>query len=222
LKRGIIDYMGKYPVYLELKDRRVVIIGAGAVALRKAKTLLEAKARLVIVDEKIDDMLAALCRNANAELIRSRYSKEYLLGAVLVIAATNDEKINKQIYKDCQELEILCNVVDQPQACDFFGPATVRRGNLQIAVATNGNCPAYAGHIKKKLEKIFTEKHGQFLDELQIFRTQMFEQICDPAQRKTILGKLVADESFDYFLENGPSAWQSYAGKIITEYRNKL
>ena len=209
--------MAKYPIYLELSGRRVVIIGAGPVAVRKAQTLLEAGARLIIIAEQINDMPASLCSGSDAELIKSRYSKEYLAGAVLVIAATNKPKLNEQIYKDCQKLEILCNVVDEPQLCDFFVPAVTKRGGLQIAVGTDGHCPAYAGHIRKKLEKIFTDKHGEFLAELEPLRKQIIENMPDPADRKTLLGQLVNDKSFEYFTQNGPDKWRDYANQLISK-----
>ncbi|MHC4648256.1 MAG: precorrin-2 dehydrogenase/sirohydrochlorin ferrochelatase family protein, partial [Planctomycetota bacterium] len=110
--------------------------------------MLEAGARLLVVAEHIDDMMMALCRGKDAKLIKSKYSRDYLVGAWLVIAATNDHAVNKRIYHDCQELEIWCNVVDEPQFCDFYVPALVRRGSLQIAIATEGDCPAYAGHLR--------------------------------------------------------------------------
>ncbi len=209
--------MAKYPIYLELSGRRVVIIGAGPVAVRKARTVLEAGARLVIIAEQINDMPAWLCSDNNAELVKSRYSKEYLAGAVLVIASTNKSKLNKQIYKDCQELEILCNVVDVPELCDFFVPAVTKYGGLQIAVGTDGHCPAYAGHIRKKLEKIFTAKHGEFLAELGPLRKQIIENVPDAADRKTLLGQLVGDKSFEYFTENGPDKWRGYANELISK-----
>jgi precorrin-2 dehydrogenase/sirohydrochlorin ferrochelatase len=187
--------MAKYPIYLELSGRRAVIIGAGAVAARKAQSLLDAGARLVIVAEHINDMLTALCQGTNAKLIESRYSKDYLVGAVLAIAATNNRQLNKRIYNDCQELEILCNVVDEPELCDFFVPAVVKRGDLQIAVATEGDCPAYAGHVRKKLEQTFTDKHGQFLAELETLRKHIIKQVSDPTDRKSLLGQLVDDKS---------------------------
>ena len=208
--------MAKYPIYLELSGRRVVVIGAGAVAARKAQSLLDAGARLVIVAEHINDMLTALCQGTNAKLIESKYSKDYLAGAVFAIAATNNSQLNKQIYKDCQELEILCNVVDEPELCDFFVPAVVKRGDLQIAIGTEGNCPAYAGHLRKKLEQTFTEKHGEFLAELEAFRKYIIEQVRNPTDRKTLLGQLVDDKSFGYFVENGPAKWRLFADKLIS------
>ena len=212
--------MPKYPIFLELKDRRVVVIGGGNVATRKAQSLLDAGARLVLVAEKINDTLINLCQNKNAEVIKSRYSKNYLSRAVLAIAATNDHQLNHRIYKDCQELEILCNVVDEPQMCDFFVPAVVKCRDLQIAIGTEGACPAYSGHLRKKLEQLFTEQHGQFLAELQDFRKHIIESITDLNSRKALLGELAGDESFEYFIENGPTAWHDRAEKILNSYRS--
>ena len=213
--------MAKYPIFLELAGRRVVVIGAGAVAARKAQMLLAAGARLVVIADEIDAALTALCKGTNAELIKSKYSKNYLVGAVLVIAATNDNQLNKRIYKDCQELEILCNVADNPDLCDFFVPAVVKHGDLQIAIGTEGHCPAYAGHIRKKIEKIFTEKHGEFLAELEKLRKCVIEDVPDKGRRKALLGKLVDDKSFEYFIENGPAKWYDRAEKIIKEYQTQ-
>ncbi len=210
--------MAKYPIFLELTGRRVVLIGAGAVAVRKARSLLAAGARLVVVAEKIDDVLTDLCTGTGAELIRSKYSKDYLAGAVLTIAATNNQQLNRRIYEDCQELEILCNVVDQPELCDFFIPAIVKRGDLQIAIGTEGHSPAYAGHIRKKLEKIFTDKHGDFLAELESFRKHIIKDVPEQADRKVLLGELVDDKSFEYFLQNGQQAWRNYAEQTKQEY----
>jgi len=207
--------MAKYPIFLELGSRRVVVIGGGAVAVRKVQALLTAGARVVVVAERIDDMMTALCRGTDAELIKSKYSKNYLAGALLAIAATNNHELNKQIYKDCQELEVLCNVVDVPELCDFFVPAVVKRGNLQIAIGTEGQCPAYAGHTRKKLEAIFTEQHGEFLDELETLRKKIIQNVPDPADRKTALGQLADDESFEYFVENGSAQWHAFADELI-------
>jgi len=209
------DVMGKYPIFLELSGRRVVLIGGGAVAARKAQVLLAAGARLVVVAERIDEMLTVLCRDKTAELIRSKYARSYLAEAVLVVAATNNNQLNKKIYKDCQELEILCNVVDVPELCDFFVPAVVKRGSLQIAVSTDGYCPAYAGHLRKKLEAVFTEKHGEFLAELECMRQKIIAEIADPADRKTLLGRLVDEKSFEYFVENGPAEWRTFADELV-------
>jgi len=209
--------MAKYPIYLELAGRRVVVIGAGAVAARKAETLSTAGARVIVIAKDASQAFEKTCSKLNIELVISSYSKDYLAEAVLAIAATNDLNLNRRIYKDCQELEVLCNVVDQPDLCDFFVPAVVKRGPLQIAVGTDGNCPAYAGHLRKKLEDQFTEDHGRFVTKLESIRKRIIEDIPDGAKRKAILGQLAGDKSLEYFLTNGPAEWQSYANKIISQ-----
>ncbi|MBW7989052.1 MAG: bifunctional precorrin-2 dehydrogenase/sirohydrochlorin ferrochelatase [Planctomycetes bacterium] len=210
--------MAKYPIFLELGDRRSVVIGGGSVAARKAQALLNAGTRLVVVAERFDNMMTVVCKGKNAELIKSRYAKDYLAGAVLVIAATNNNQLNKQIYKDCQELEILCNVVDVPELCDFYVPAVVKRGDLQVAIGTEGRCPAYAGHIRKKLEQIFTEKHGQFLTELAELRKRIIKEVAEPADRKALLGELADDKSFEYFVENDQDQWRTFVEELINKF----
>jgi precorrin-2 dehydrogenase/sirohydrochlorin ferrochelatase len=214
--------MAKYPIFLELGGRRVVVVGGGAVAVQKAQALLAAGARVVVVSKDIDDALSILCQGANAEIIKSGYSKSYIAEAVLVIAATNDKQLNKQIYKDCQKLEILCNVVDAPELCDFIVPSVVKRGDLQVAIGTEGHCPAYAGHLRKKLEQTFTDKHGEFLAELENLRKRIIEDVPDQAERKILLGELVDDKSFEYFVQNGSEAWRDYAQEIVQGYLSKV
>jgi len=196
------------------------VIGGGSVAVRKVQALLSAGARIVVVAERIDDMMTALCAGTDVEIVKSRYSKNYLASALLAIAATNNNELNKRIYKDCQELEILCNVVDVPELCDFYVPAVVKRGALQIAISTDGGSPAYAGHIRKKLEKVFTERHGQFVAELEALRKRVIEELADPADRKAVFGELADDQSFQYFDEKGPEAWRDRAEKIILEHKS--
>ena len=212
--------MAKYPIFLELGGRRTVVVGGGAVAVRKAGALLDAGARMVVVAHKPCDAITELCTKHGAELIRSRYSKQYITGAVLVIAATNDPQVNEQVYRDCQSLEILCNVVDEPPFCDFFVPAVVKRGDLQIAIGTEGYSPAYAGHLRKKLEAMFTEEHGQFLSELDSIRREIVEKVA-ASDRKALLGKLVDDESFEFFRTNGATAWRQRAQDLVRSETTK-
>jgi precorrin-2 dehydrogenase/sirohydrochlorin ferrochelatase len=209
--------MAKYPIYLELSGRKTVVIGAGFVALRKVQALAEAGGRVTVVTEHIPANLKEAFLLTNAEIIISSYSKNYLAGATLCIAAINDTVVNQQVYTDCQELEVLCNVVDQPQLCDFFVPAVVKRGSLQIAIGTDGNCPAYAGHIRMKLETIFTNTHGQFAQELEKVRKHIITQIHNSNQRKAIMGDLASDESFDYFASQGSVKWHEHCRGRISD-----
>jgi siroheme synthase-like protein len=207
--------MYKYPIFLNLAGRKTVVIGAGSVGARKAQVLTETGARVVVVAPHFDEAFSVIANHPNVEVIQSRYSKEYLAGAVLVIAATNDSELNRQIYADCQELEVLCNVVDVPELCDFFVPAVVQRGPLQIAVSTDGNCPAYAGHVRRKLEDLFTEAHGRFVEDLEVLRRRIIQAVPDANRRKAVMGRLVGDESLEYYIRQGAEAWKARADQWI-------
>jgi precorrin-2 dehydrogenase / sirohydrochlorin ferrochelatase len=209
--------MSKYPIFLNLAGRKTVVIGAGSVGARKAQVLTETGARVVVVALHFDAAFSVIANHPNVEVIQSRYSKEYLAGAVLAIAATNDSGLNRQIFADCQQLEVLCNVVDVPELCDFFVPAVVQRGPLQIAVSTDGNCPAYAGHVRRKLEELFTEAHGRFVEDLEVLRRRIIQIVPDPDRRKALMGRLVGDESLEFYIRQGTPAWKVRAEEWITK-----
>ena len=210
--------MAKYPIYLDLKDKKVVVIGAGSVAERKVKSLCSAGAKVLVVAKDIDQDFAKSCEQESVKAISGSYSKEYLKGAVLAIAATDDTFLNKQVYNDCHKLSVLCNVVDVPELCDFYVPAVVKRGDLQIAVSTDGSCPAYAVRLRKKLEEIFTEDHARFITELKTAREKIIKRISDIGKRKEILQELVNDRSFECFVNQGPQAWQRQLQELIEQH----
>jgi precorrin-2 dehydrogenase/sirohydrochlorin ferrochelatase len=209
--------MAKYPIYLELKDTYAVVIGAGSVAARKAKTLVATGANVKVVARNIEPAFQELCEGLPIEIIQGDYSKEHLQDAFLVIAATNDNTLNTQIFEDCQALKTLCNVVDVPPLCNFYVPAVVQRGDLQVAISTNGKCPAYASHLRRKFQELITEDHGRFLKVLDYARQLVIQQI-PPAKRKSLLSQLADDDSYQYFLDNGDNAWKLMAQKRVDEH----
>lgn len=209
--------MPKFPIYLELSNRRAVVIGAGSVAARKVAALHDAGARIVVIAEHVKSTLEQAFQFPGVELVLDAYHKHYLAGATLAIAATNDPVLNRRVFLDCQELEVLCNVVDQPELCDFYMPAVVKRGDLQIAIGTDGHCPAYSGHLRRKLEESFTHEHGHFLEQLEKTRKQVIGQISNANRRKAVLGRLASDESFRIFTQDGAQAWMQYADEVIRQ-----
>ncbi len=210
--------MAKYPINLDLTEKRVVVIGAGSVAARKVISLCDANADILVIAEKIHHEFEQLCKDLPISIQQESYNPDHLENAVLAIAATSDNELNKQIYADCKTRNILCNVVDVPDLCDFYVPAVINRGSLQIAIGTDGKCPAYAAQIRRKLEKLFTEDNAKFLDELDAQRKIIVAGAIPPENRKPALKKLAADESFDFFVENGPRPWRQYAEKIIRQF----
>jgi precorrin-2 dehydrogenase/sirohydrochlorin ferrochelatase len=212
--------MAKYPINLDLAGKPVTVIGAGSVGARKICALCDAGAKVTVVSKNFASDFDNICQGLDIEVIKGIYKIEHIKDAVLAIAATDDRALNEEIYYDCQKAKVICNIVDVPDLCDFYVPAIVKRGDLQIAIGTDGKCPAYSGRIRRMLEEIFTEDHGKFLDELGAARVKTIANTPPPI-RMPILKKLSDDESYEFFLENGSEAWQKRADEIISSWPTK-
>ena len=209
--------MAKYPLYLELGGKRAVVIGAGSVGARKVKSLCDVGANVTVISKDVEGDFEDYCQGLDYRLSIEPYSKQHLEGTIIAIASTNNTELNRQIYNDCHELGVLCNVVDVPELCDFYVPALVSRGCLQIAIGTDGKSPAYAAFIRKKIEGMITEDHGRFVDELGVIRIEVIEKVR-LEDRKPILSELVNDDSFDCFLNEGLEKWRQMATELINRY----
>jgi siroheme synthase-like protein len=139
-----------YPIYLDLRDRPVLVVGAGKVALRKTKGLLDAGARVTVVAPQHDAAFVTL----PVRLLRRRFRTSDLSGAVLVFAATDDRRTNHRIAVAAQARGIFANIADSAAECAFLVPARVERGGVQIAVSTGGVNPRLAAELRRKLERI--------------------------------------------------------------------
>ncbi|HOG17338.1 MAG TPA: bifunctional precorrin-2 dehydrogenase/sirohydrochlorin ferrochelatase [Syntrophales bacterium] len=145
--------MRYYPVNLDIRGRRCVVIGGGAVAVRKVERLLECGAKITVVSEKLAPALVHLREKGAIEHVPSDYDGRHLRGAFLVVGATDRDDVNGRISDDCRRAGILVNIVDDPARCDFILPSLVQRGDLQIAVSTAGASPALAKKLRLELEE---------------------------------------------------------------------
>jgi siroheme synthase-like protein len=152
-----------YPAILLLDGRPAVVIGGGHVAERKVRTLLDAGARVRVVAEDPTRGIEARAERNEIELLRRRYAAGDLAGAAAVVAATDDEDVNKAVYAEATEAGIPVNVVDNVALCTFIAPSIVRRGDLVLAISTGGNAPALAVRIRERLEREFGEEYAAFL-----------------------------------------------------------
>jgi precorrin-2 dehydrogenase/sirohydrochlorin ferrochelatase len=179
-----------YLINLVLQDKPAVVVGAGSVALRKVHGLLEAGARVQVIAPKACEAISALAATGQVVLQHREYESGDLAGAVLVIAATSDESVNRQISADARSLGILVNVVDRPASCTFTLPAIVRRGDLSLAVATEGRCPALARALREELESRYTEDHARLLGVMGGLREGMMARGWDSPRIQTALSGL--------------------------------
>jgi len=181
--------MAHYPINLDLKGRRCLVIGGGSVAERKVETLLEFEAEVVVIAPEITAKLSDLASSGTIQHLAVSYlsdpsdSSDRLQGALLVFAATDDREVNKRVSADCQSRGILVNVVDDPELCTFFVPAIVQREDLIISISTSGRSPAMARWLRIRLEEALGPEYGQLADILGQLRSEVKAKYRDPGDR---------------------------------------
>ena len=142
--------MKHYPIFVDLKDRPVLVVGAGKVALRKTRGLVEAGARVTVVAPECEPEFESL----PVRLVRRRFRASDLAGTLLIFAATDDRMTNHRIGIAAKGKGVFANIADSAEECDFIVPARVQRGSVQIAVSTGGESPRLAADLRKKLEDL--------------------------------------------------------------------
>lgn len=155
--------MKYYPVYLNILDESCVVVGGGGVAERKVARLLESGARVTVVSRTLTERLDGIRRRNGIVHIDDEYRKEHLTGARIVIGATDDPAVNERLFRDCRELGIPVNIVDDPLRCDFILPAVAEQGDLSIAVSTAGKSPLLARRLREELEERYGPEYAVLL-----------------------------------------------------------
>lgn len=168
-----------YPVMLDLKNKEVLVVGAGKVAYRKIKNLIKAKAKITVVSNEFLEEFESL----NVNLIKDCYNEKYLKGKFLVIAATSNNKVNEKIAKDAKENSILCNVVDNKDISDFITPAVVSKEEVLISISTNGKYPALSKYIRKDLEDRYSNYTKEYLELLETLRLEVIKRNVDDKEK---------------------------------------
>jgi precorrin-2 dehydrogenase/sirohydrochlorin ferrochelatase len=194
------DSTNFYPVFLNLRGKKCVIVGAGEVAERKAARLLECGAAVSVIGRGPTPGLERLAREGRLEHVAADYDEtlvSLLRGACLVISATDDRSVNEAVRNAAARDDIPVNVVDDPQLCDFILPSIVQRGALQIAISTGGASPALSRKIRVDLEGEFGEEYALFLDVLAELRKRVLERGGRPSDNKRIFEAVVNSEALD-------------------------
>ncbi|MGP5103520.1 uroporphyrinogen-III C-methyltransferase [Psychrobacter celer] len=169
--------MNTFPLFFKLENRKVLIVGGGDVALRKADLLSRAGAAITILAPDISTEIQALLSDDKHELIYKNYNKSYMTGARVIIAATDDETLNHQIHADATALNIPVNVVDTPHLCDFIFPAIVDRNPIIIGISSNGKAPVLARLLRARLETLIPQGYGKLAKLAGEFRSEVKRKI---------------------------------------------
>jgi len=183
--------MRYYPIHLDIQDRNCLVVGGGGVGTRKVKTLLKCGAKVTVVSPEISDRLQNLAQSARLTLKPRPYRTEDIEGMFLVIGASDDETLNRQISSDAERRNTLCNIADRPEKCNFILPSILRRDDLVITVSTSGRSPALAKKLRKNLERRFGPEYGDFLKLMGAIRSKLLSQAHEPEVHKPLFEQLI-------------------------------
>ncbi|MGZ6193852.1 MAG: precorrin-2 dehydrogenase/sirohydrochlorin ferrochelatase family protein, partial [Candidatus Binataceae bacterium] len=176
--------MDWFPIFLALRDSSALMVGAGAVALRKTRQLLEGGCRVTVVAPRCDSEFEPLISAGKISWRTARFEPEMVIGHRLVIAATNDAELNRLVAASANRFGVLVNVVDDPSLCGFIMPAVVDRSPLVIALSTGGRAPILARQVKSSLEALLPGALGRLADFMGGWRAKVRRQVCRPEQRR--------------------------------------
>ena len=181
-----------YPIFLDVEDRGVTIIGGGNVCARKAETMLRYGARVTVVSPKFTDEIEKWAREGAIAIKRKAYDASDLEGASIVIASTDDQRVNEQIAADCRARKIPVNVVDVTPLCEFIVPAIVENGSVQIAISTGGKSPALARTLKEDLYRMVGTEYAEVNDALGSLRENAKKVLPTDLDRKAFFDGIIA------------------------------
>ncbi|MFD1140231.1 bifunctional precorrin-2 dehydrogenase/sirohydrochlorin ferrochelatase [Larkinella insperata] len=183
-----------FPIFLKIENLRTLVVGGGYVGLEKVTAILSngPDAPVTLVAPEIREEIKTLAdQHPNLQLIYDRYSPGYLANNDLVIVATNDKAVNAQIQADCKSHRILVNVADTPDLCDFYLSSVVKKGDLKIAISTNGKSPTFAKRFREVLEEILPDSLQGTLDNLQTIRNRLKGDFQEKLERLNEITKVM-------------------------------
>jgi len=206
-----------YPVFLNLENKKTVVIGGGKVAERKILSLLKAKADITVISPDITAKIAKEKQKGTIRHIKRRYRNGDITSAFLVIAATDSPRLNKLVS---DEAPCLVNAVDMPSLCNFIVPSVLQRGFLTIAISTSGVSPALSRSIRKEIEDIYGPEFSEYLKALQHIRAEAKNVITDQKKRGAFLKSVASAGMIRMLREKGAKETRIKAKALLKSPKN--
>ena len=180
-----------YPVFLKVEVLEVLIVGGGNVGLEKLTFLLKSSpsAKVTMVSKVFIPEVISLAEGYNVSLVNDAYHRTYLKGKQIVIATTDVLDVNLQVYNDCKKENILVNLADNPTYCDFYMGGIVSKGNVKIAISTNGKSPTAAKRLRQFFEEILPENMDELVENLNLYRKTLKGDFQDKVSKLNELTK---------------------------------
>ena len=207
--------MKTYPIMLNVEARLAVVVGGGAVGLRKVHSLRQAGARVRLVAPRLDDTSDL----EQVEVVQAPYQAGHLNGASIVFACTDDRELNSRIARDARAAGAWVNAADQPEDCDFFVPAVVGQGPVQIAIGTGGASPALAAALKETIASALPEAVGPYAEALADLRERLQATVADTRLRCSVLRRLVEQGGYETFRCGGAEALSQLLDKLLKDLK---
>lgn len=207
--------MKYYPVYLDIHDRNCLVVGGGRVGTRKVKGLLQSGAKVTVVSLDVTKAITTLADEKEIRLFERAYEVNDLEGHFMVIGATDNEALNRRIYGDAEKRNMLCNIADRPQACNFILPAVIRRGDLSIAISTSGKSPAFARFLRLKLEEEYGLEYADLLNLMGAIRKKLLAQDHAPEEHKPLFEALISGGLLELIRENNTTGIDALLTRIL-------
>jgi len=209
--------MRYYPVNLDIRNRNCLVVGGGDVGTRKVMTLLDCGAMVIVVSPAVTEKIEALSNKGLIKLERRGFEPTDLDQMFLVIGATDNPELNRQIHTGAERLGMLCNIADRPEVCNFILPAIVNRGDLIIAISTSGKSPAFAKKMRKDLEKKFGTEYAEFLTLMGGIRTKLLSEDHEPEAHKHLFENLIKRDVVALIKQHDIAAINSLLFEILGE-----
>ena len=203
-----------YPVNLDIKGRKCLVVGGGSVAYRKTKGLLMSGAVVKVVSPEFDKRFNGL---NGVELANRKFRPGDLNGIFLAYGATDDNAVNTYLSELCKRKKVLVNVVDVPKLCTFIVPSMVRRGGLTISISTSGASPSLSKEIRKELERLYPKDFAVFTAVLNKYRGKAIKYIVNPSTRRKVLKSIGNGAVIRTLRSNGVKAAIKRIDKIVKE-----
>ena len=184
-------------MFVKLEGERCLVVGAGKVGEAKIGGLLGTGASIGVIALDASNLVHEWARAGKITLQLRAFAPEDLDGVFLAVVATSSGPLNQAVYREAKRRRVLCNVVDVPELCDFYYPAVVRRGDLQIAVSTGGQSPSLAQKIRQQLESQFGPAYEEWVAKLGATRKRVLASDLDPPHKRELLKSLASREAFE-------------------------
>jgi precorrin-2 dehydrogenase/sirohydrochlorin ferrochelatase len=207
--------MGFIPVFLQVEAKPCLVIGGGEVALRKVRPLLEAGAPVTVISPRVRDALAVLAESGRIALLRRSYRTGDMQGYHLVYAATDDRGLQRRLFEEARNLNILINVADAPEFCSFIVPSVVRRGRLQVAISTEGASPATARWLRQRMEHWLGDEVELSLEVMAAARAWLKSHESNADERARKLNALAASDLNDALRRGDCAAVERIVGQCL-------